>query len=281
MFDENNIAAFERSLWGSSATRLLVDLHPLLFPSAETQFIRGRRCLEHISDAYNDPWNKIQPNYEPLPQPSHTRGLLQSMFDSAQRWKLEIWPQRKSLYKARENLLFPYLIAEVIGQPERLENADQKVKYDVPIAVFGLVSLAQKARRMESLHRRILAFSLSHNHEIVSLHGYYLVIDGETFTYWRRLIKQFKIWTVETKWLCYRFVHNLDEYFLPRHIRRIMDMLEHIPEPPSIDFTEEYWLNNPPIDLIQCGLANTQLMEANRTWLAQTAGKDRNQRIME
>ncbi|KAE8329212.1 hypothetical protein BDV39DRAFT_203155 [Aspergillus sergii] len=58
MFQSEYFRDFQDALRNRSEKRLLIDLHPLPMPSAEDQFIRGRKSLKDVIDGYIDPWEK-------------------------------------------------------------------------------------------------------------------------------------------------------------------------------------------------------------------------------
>ncbi|KAK6813384.1 hypothetical protein RU639_011311 [Aspergillus parasiticus] len=126
-------------------------------PSAESQFLRGRKSLKDVIDGYNDPWERAEPIYGPKPQPDHTRGLRWSMFDESQRQKLRVQPYEKSLYAVREEIYSPYLTGEV---NLTLDIADRQSMHSACVALRGLVHLARMTGCVELLHRRILTFSI-------------------------------------------------------------------------------------------------------------------------
>lgn len=138
-------------------------------PSAENQFIRGRKSLKNVIDEYNDPLENIKPIYGPNPQPDHTRGLRWSMFNESQRQKLRVQPNEKSLYAVREEIYFPCLTGEV---DVTLGIADRQNMHIACVALRGLVHLARIAGCVEILHRRILTFSISHDGDTVRIYGY-------------------------------------------------------------------------------------------------------------
>lgn len=113
LFDDAYIKDFHNALQNRSEARLLVDLHPLIMPSAENQFIQGKQWLKDVIDGYNDIWLKTELIYGPKPQPDHARALRWSMFSEYQRRKLGIRPEEKTLYAVREDMYFPYLTAEI------------------------------------------------------------------------------------------------------------------------------------------------------------------------
>lgn len=233
LFDDEFIQPFHNTLRNRSESRLLVDLHPLLIPSAENLFIRGREEMRHVIDGYNDPWLKTEPIYGPKPQPDHARGLKWSIF-SIHRDKLGLDPNQQSLYAVREEMYFPYLTAEIKCGNQALEYADRQNMHSMCIALRAVVTLARAAGCLDTVHRRLLGFSISHELDGARIYGYYPEIDQDRVQYYRWTVKRFDIWTQEDKWLCYRFVENLDREFLPVHIDRLMRLLDEIPDPHSI-----------------------------------------------
>jgi hypothetical protein len=237
LFDDEYIKDFHNILQNRSEARLLVDLHPLLMPSIENQFIQGKTWLKDVIDGYNDQWLKTEPIYGPKPQPDHARGLKRSIFSESQRQKLRIKPSEKSPYTAREDMYFPYLTAEIKSGNQALELADRQNMHSMCIALRAVVSLSQSAGYPEKVHRRLLGFSISHELDGLRIYGYYPEIDDGKTSFFRWPVAQFNIWTKEDKWTCYRFVENLDREFLPIHTDRLIQLLAEIPDP------EEYALS--------------------------------------
>ncbi|KAM5441680.1 hypothetical protein MferCBS31731_003361 [Microsporum ferrugineum] len=231
LFDDEFIGRFHNRLHTRSEARLLVDLHSLLVPSAENNFIRGREELKDVIDGYNDSWLRTEPIFGPKPQPDHARGLRWSAFSESQRRKLGIKPGENSHYAVRDDMYFPYLTAEVKCGNQSLEIADRQNMHSMCIALRGVVSLAQAGSSLEKVHRRLLGFSVSHELEDVRIYGYYPEVVTDGIKYYRWPVKRFNIWTEENKWACYSFVENLDREFLPIHTDRLMRFLEEISDP--------------------------------------------------
>ncbi|QKX63199.1 uncharacterized protein TRUGW13939_10368 [Talaromyces rugulosus] len=238
LFDDEYITDFHNALQNRSEARLFVDLHPLLMPSAENQFIQGKTRLKDVIDGYNDLWVKTEPIYGPKPQPDHARGLKWSTFSESQRRRLGIKPDEKSPYTAREDMYFPYVTAEIKCGNQALELADRQNMHSMCIALRAVVSLSRAAGCPEKVHRRILGFSLSHELEGLRIYGYYPEIDGGNTSYFRWPVAQLNIWTKEDKWACYRFMENVDREFLPIHTDRLIRLLEDVPD------LEEYSLSD-------------------------------------
>jgi hypothetical protein len=236
LFEDKYIADFYNTLRNRSEARLLVDLHPLLMPSAENRCIQGREGLKSVIDGYNDPWLKTEPIHGPKPQPDHAWGLKWSAFSDPQRRKLRIKPDEKSLYAVREDMYFPYLTAEIKCGNQALEYADRQNMHSMSIALRAVVSLAEAAGCLDQVHRRILGFSISHELEDLRIYGYYPEISEDKIEYFRWSVKKFNIWSKDDKWACYHFVENVNCEFLPIHINRLNHFLEQMADPKDITF---------------------------------------------
>ena len=231
LFDDEYLNNFQFALQNRSKERLLVDLHPLMMPSAENQFIRGKKSLKNVIDGYNEIWEKSIPIYGPHPQPDHARCLRWTTFSEDQRRKFGIQPDESSLYTARDDMFFPYLTAEVKDMSQYLEFADRQNMHSMCIALRAVVSLYQEVGLAEELHRRILGFSISHDVRNFRIYGHYPEVEDGKVLFYRWLIADHGIWSKEHRWMCYRFVQNVDREFLPMHIERVMRILDQLPEP--------------------------------------------------
>ena len=233
MFDGDRLEEFCSHLKDRSEARIYLDLHPLLVPSAENLFLRGQRNLQHLIDGYNDLWVKTIPFYKSRPQPDHAVGVRWSAFTEIQRRKLGIEPSSISYYTAREDVFFPFLTSEVKCGKASLELADRANANSMTIALRGVVELFRKARRSVETHRRILAFSISHDDSTIRLYAHYPEIDGDKTSYYRYKIKQFDCSDgggVE-KWTCYKFTRNIYEKFFPAYLKMIKGAIDQLPDP--------------------------------------------------
>lgn len=90
--------------------------------------------------------------------------------------------------------------------------------------------------RAETLHREILAFTISHDHSTVKIYGHYAFLtEGGKTTFHRYLIRHYAIRDQDGKerWTAYNFVRNVYEHFAPSHLRRIKDAISQLREPNS------------------------------------------------
>lgn len=85
------------------------------------------------------------------------------------------------------------------------------------------------------LHRKILVFSVSHDHSLVNIYGHYALIKGGKFTFHRHLIRSFTIADSDgqNRWTTYNMVRKIYDHFAPIHLKRIRDavaLLGPVPE---------------------------------------------------
>jgi hypothetical protein len=239
LLEDEYIQDFRTTLQSRSEARILVDLHPLLMPSAESRRIREGEGLEHIIDGYNDPWFKTEPIHGPKPQPDHAWGLRWSTFSESQRQKLGVKRDAKSMYAVRDDMYFPYLAAEIKCGNQALDIADRQNMHSMCIALRAVVSLAQAAQCLEQVNRRILGFSISHDSEDVRIYAYYPEISGDKIEYYRLPLKRFNLWSKDERWACFRFVANVNRVFLPIHTNRLNSFLGQIVDAQDYHFEND------------------------------------------
>ena len=116
-------------------------------------------------------------------------------------------------------MYFPYMTNELNCGNQPLEIAERQNIHSRVVALRVQVSLSQAAGHPEALHRRICGFSLSHDSETARIYAYCPEIEGDMISYYRCRVGQFYIWSLESMWTFYRFVMNVDDNFLPIHIR--------------------------------------------------------------
>lgn len=76
----------------------------------------------------------------------------------------------------------------------------------------------------EQLHRKILVFSISHDHSTVKIYGHYALIKDRT-TFHRHLIRSFDLidYDGQNRWTAYNFVRKAYDHFAPICLKRIRD----------------------------------------------------------
>ncbi|KAH0557117.1 hypothetical protein GP486_005093 [Trichoglossum hirsutum] len=104
------------------------------------------------------------------------------------------------------------------------------------MAVRGVVELFRLVKREQELHRKILAFSISHDHRTVRIYGHYPIIKGDETTFHRHPIHTFDFTALDgrEKWTAYKFAKNVYDMWMPTHLKRIYSVIDELP--PDIDF---------------------------------------------
>lgn len=82
------------------------------------------------------------------------------------------------------------------------------------------------------VHRKILAFSISHDDKNVRIYGHYPVIEDDTTTYYRYPIRDFFLTDLngKEKWTAYKFTKNLYELWMPKHLEWICKAIDVLPD---------------------------------------------------
>ena len=77
--------------------------------------------------------------------------------------------------------------------------------------------------RAEELHRKILVFSISHDHSMVRIYGHYALIEEAKTTFHRYLIRSFGFTkrNSENRWTAYKSGRKVYDHFAPIHLKRI------------------------------------------------------------
>jgi hypothetical protein len=115
------------------------------------------------------------------------------------------------------------------------------------IAVRGLVELFTLVNREKELHRKILAFSISHDHRSVRIYGHYPVIDGNKTAFYRHPIRTFDFTELEgeNKWKAYKFTKNVYDVWMPTHFERICSVVDQLPSDLDFEVSQQSELQFP------------------------------------
>jgi hypothetical protein len=104
-----------------------------------------------------------------------------------------------SYFMAIWQIYFPFLTCEIKCGAAALDVADRQNAHSITLAVKGVIELFKIVKHEKELNREILAFSISHNNEIVRIYGHYLVIDKDKTTFYRHPLKKFDFTSEEGK----------------------------------------------------------------------------------
>ena len=222
------------------------DISPLICPSAQVLRIYGAKHLKPLNESVNEGWNSAIPCYGPRPQPDYSVGFGRSAFTDDQLEKLtpfvgEVTDTFTSYFMATWQMYLPFLTYEVKCGAAALNIADRQNAHSMTLAVRGTVELFRLIKREKELHREILAFSISHDHEAVRIYGHYPVIDGDKTTFYRHPIKKFYFTSEEgkDKWTSYKFTKNVYDIWMPTHLKRICSVIDKLPSDLKFEVSQQ------------------------------------------
>ncbi|KAI9836497.1 MAG: hypothetical protein M1837_003306 [Sclerophora amabilis] len=237
---------------GSNEARIFKDFTPLLVPFAEPLAILSASHLKIVVESVNEGWDDSVPVTRPRPQPDYAVGFGRNAFSDDQLTKLHPFlgnPSSVSYFKATYYMHFPFLTCEVKRGSVGLDIADRQNAHSMTVAVRGVVELFRLVKREQEVHRQILGFSFSHDHESVRIWGHYPVIDGTKTTFWRYPIRKYDFTERKgkEKWTAYTFTKNVYDTWVPIHWERISSAIDDIPL--DLDFelgrTSEFQISGP------------------------------------
>ncbi|KAI9730977.1 MAG: hypothetical protein M1834_005438 [Cirrosporium novae-zelandiae] len=231
--DDKTFRATCARLQNKNEARLFKDITPLIVPSAESLAIFGAKHLDIVVESVNEGWNNCMPVTTPRPQPDFSVGFARSAFSDDQLSKLQPFigdTSCLSYFRATYFMYFPFLTCEVKCGNTGLEIADRQNAHSMTVAMKGVVALFRRVGREQELHREILGFSLSHNHDSVRIWGHYPVIDGAKTTFWHCPIRKFDFTEQEgkEKWTAYTITKNIYDVWMPDHFKRLSSAVDDL-----------------------------------------------------
>ncbi|KAI4109743.1 MAG: hypothetical protein LQ345_007062, partial [Seirophora villosa] len=219
--------------------RVVQDIARLIVPSAETLSTYGAKNLNHLIESTIERWYGSIPVHGPRPQPDYSVGFRRSAFTPEQLNKLDpfigtVWDT--SFFVATYRMYFPFLTCEVKCGASALDVADRQNAHSMTVAVRAIVELYRVMNREKELHREILAFSISHDHDFVRIYGHYAIIEGRRTTFYRHPIHSFSFTALDgkDKWTTYKFCKTVYNDWMPIHLKRICSVIDQLP--PNINF---------------------------------------------
>lgn len=246
-------------LRGRNEARVINDIARLIVPSAETLATYGAINLKELIVGMNERWNESIPLTPTAarPQPDFCVGFQRSAFTKEQLKKLEpftgnIFARTKlsSFFLATWQINFPFLTCEVKCGLGALDIADRQNANSMTLSVRGLVELFRFVKREKEIHRKILAFSISHDDKTARIYGHYPIIDGDKTSFYRHSIKNFVFTSEEgkEKWTAYKFTKNVYNTFMPKHHKLICSAIDDIPANLNLNVSSASLCSNTPID---------------------------------
>ena len=222
-------------LRGKNEARIFKDCTPLLVPWVEAYAtLSTSRDLDIAIESVNEGWNNSNTITKPRPQPDYAIGFRRSAFSEDQLKKLQPFigdPSSSSYFMATYYIHFPFFTCEVKCGLAGLDIADRQNLHSMTLAVRDIVELFRLVNRAEELHREVLAFSVSHDHETVRIYGHFPVVEGTKTTYWRYPLRKYDFTERRgiEKWTAYTFVKNVYDIWMPIHFERISSAINDLP----------------------------------------------------
>ncbi|KAL8760662.1 MAG: hypothetical protein Q9184_003166 [Pyrenodesmia sp. 2 TL-2023] len=216
--------------------RVIQDIGRLIVPAPEEHYRRGTTEFKHLMETVNECWLMAVPMVAgPRPQPDFGVGFRRSAFTQAQLRKLQPAIGDHTLASpltATYDMLFPFFTDEVKCGKQALTIAGRQNAHNGAWAANAVVELYRLVNRQDELHRRILSFSVSHDHNKVDLHGHYVFIDGKETSIYRHPIYSFDFTTLDgrDKWTAYNFTLAVYEIFGSSHLKRVASAIDRLPE---------------------------------------------------
>ena len=252
-----------RKMRGRNEARIFEDISPLIAPSAENLATYGATELKHLVFNVNERWGESVPITDTRPQPDRCVGFDVSAFTWPQRQRLKhcighfIPVEYVSPFLATWKMYFPLFACEAKIGTGDLDVADKQNAHSMTMAVRGIVELFKLVNREYELHRRILAFSISHDASIVRIYGHYALIKDRAAKFYRHPIHEFSFTSQNgrDKWTAYQFTKNVYFEFMPMIHALICSAIDQI----SLDDASQSSNPPPPIHLSEIFGTGTDL----------------------
>ncbi|KAL7806796.1 hypothetical protein V8C44DRAFT_360364 [Trichoderma aethiopicum] len=235
LFDDETFIDACCNLENKNEARIIQDVSRLLVPSAESLALRNKdykRLVESVSEE----WDNSIPLTGARPQPDYSVGFKRDAFTKNRLDKLspfigDLFSGDQSFFMATYYMYFPFLTCEVQCGAAGLDIADRQNAHSMTLAVRGIVELFRAVKREDEVDRKILAFSVSHDHRLVRIYGHYPVINGEDTKYYRHPIHTFDFTAYDgrDKWTSYRFIKSVYDAWMPAHFEGICSAIDQLP----------------------------------------------------
>jgi hypothetical protein len=240
LFDDDIFVDACRNLENKNESRIIQDISRLIVPSAESLGLRNKN-RKRLVESVNEGWNNSIPLTSTRPQPDYSVGFKRDAFTEDQLAKLspfigDFIAGDQSFFMATYYMYFPFLTCEVKCGAAALDIADRQNAHSMTLAVRAIVELFRAIGREDEINRKILAFSVSHDHRSVRIYGHYPVITGKDTKYYRHPIRTFDFTELDgkEKWTAYRFTKNVYDIWMPEHFKNICSAIDQLPS--DLDF---------------------------------------------
>ena len=236
LFRDDIFEATCQKIHNKNEARVVQDISRLIVPSAESLATFGAEHLEILTESVNEGWNNSIPLTSTRPQPDYSVGFRRDAFTEDQLTKLspligDFIAGDQSFFMATYYMYFPFLTCEVKCGATAIDIADRQNAHSMTLAVRAIVELFRAVEREDEINRKILGFSVSHDHESVRIYGHYPVVTGKDTKYYRHPIRAFDFTDLDgkEKWMAYRFTKNVYDIWMPDHFKNIRSAIDQLP----------------------------------------------------
>jgi len=94
---------------------------------------------------------------------------------------------------------------------------------------WAIIRLYEKVSRQQELYRKILVFSISHDHQFATLYGHYVALYDGNLRFFPHSIHSFSFIKGE-RWTAYKSTRSVYKHFVPIHLDRIRSALSKLEE---------------------------------------------------
>lgn len=143
-------------------------------------------------------------------------------------------------FMATTRMYFSFFTCEVKCGAAALNVADRQNAQSMSVAFWALVILFRSVKREKELDRKILAFSVSHDHRSVRIYGHYPVIEKDKTTFYRYPIREFSFTEQDgrEKWTTLKFVRNVYDHHSPKVHKLICSAIDDLPVGINFDLSQ-------------------------------------------
>ena len=218
--------------------RVVRDIGELIFPPPQFWSF-PLLPNDPLADLVSETWLKCQQITLKTPKPDISVGFdPQIAFTDVQRQKFGPYlgsVTYNSFFAATEAVVLPFIACEAKKAGGTVDWADNQNAHSMFIAVRAIVHLHTLAGKDNTaLHRKVLAFSVSHSNDEVRIHAYYPVSkDVPKVLYYRHEIAKYFFQTNNgrERWTAFRFVASIYQDWAPNHLKEICRLLDELPLP--------------------------------------------------
>ncbi|KAF2754833.1 hypothetical protein EJ05DRAFT_503776 [Pseudovirgaria hyperparasitica] len=215
--------------------KVVRDIAKLIVPSPRRSKTRGtNRYRSPLTESVSEGWTNSIPLIKSCPRPDFAVGFSRLAFTEERLAKLAPFIgdlTDTSVFMGTFYMYLPFLTCEVKCGAAALDVADRQNAHSMTLALRGVVDLFRLVGREKELHRQILAFSISHDHQSVRIYGHYPVIEKTKTLYYRYRIRAFDFTELDgrEKWTAYKFVKNIYDVWMPDHSKALCSVIDKIP----------------------------------------------------